>query len=181
MTRSVANGSALGIVVFAALQRQFLSAGQGRPGQDQCRDCSGGNEMIRLSKEQTKAYAEMLGIDVPKGKKLAKSTHIADATWQTYGIPIPEREYRFCERRWRLDFAWTWFKPGVGLEKMALEIDGGLFIRGAHSRGKDIIGDHEKANAAVLKGWRLFRCSPAAIKDGSIFKILRQAMGLEPL
>jgi len=70
------------------------------------------------------------------------------------GIPAPEREYRFDpERRWRFDFAW----PGL---KVAVEIEGGVWIRGRHVRPAGYLGDLEKYNRAVVLGWRVLRYAP---------------------
>lgn len=63
----------------------------------------------------------------------------------------PAREYKFHpERKWRFDFA---FVP----EKIAVEIEGGIFTSGRHSRGANFIKDCEKYNAATILGWRVLR------------------------
>ena len=70
------------------------------------------------------------------------------------GLPVPEREYRFdAERRWRFDFAW----PAL---KIAVEIEGGVWIRGRHVRPVGYLGDLEKYNRAVVLGWRVLRYAP---------------------
>ena len=53
------------------------------------------------------------------------------AVWlRLEGLPCPAREYRFASlRRWRFDFAWI-------AEKVAVEIDGGLWLGGATSNGR---------------------------------------------
>ena len=71
--------------------------------------------------------------------------------WEQVGImlPAPEREYRFHPtRRWRFDFAW----PEV---KVAVEIHGGIWSGGRHTRGKGLAKDCEKHNAATKLGWRV--------------------------
>jgi very-short-patch-repair endonuclease len=69
-------------------------------------------------------------------------------------LPAPEREYRFDpERRWRFDFAW----PSL---KIAVEIEGGVWIRGRHVRPVGYLGDLEKYNRAVVLGWRVLRYAP---------------------
>ncbi len=71
-----------------------------------------------------------------------------------HGIPEPKCEYRFDpDRKWRFDLAWP-------VQKVALEIDGGLFVEGAHNRGLALLGQMEKQNAAVLQGWKILRYTP---------------------
>ena len=66
-------------------------------------------------------------------------------------LPLPEREVVFAApRKWKFDFAW----PAAML---AVEIEGGTFIRGRHTRPKGYQQDCEKYNAAVLRGWRVLR------------------------
>lgn len=66
-------------------------------------------------------------------------------------LPTPTREVTFAyPRRWRFDFGWQ-------EHKVAVEIDGGIWIKGRHSRGKGIIADCEKAEAAHRFGWRVYR------------------------
>lgn len=67
------------------------------------------------------------------------------------------RQYRFDEtRQWRFDFAWPY-------AKVAVEIDGGIWSGGRHTRGKGFENDCEKFNEAVLLGWRVFHLTPAMI------------------
>ena len=77
------------------------------------------------------------------------------------GIVIPEREYRFHDtRRWRFDFAW----PD---QQIAIEIEGGIWTGGAHTRGKHFISDCDKYNTATIMGWRVLRFTETHIKQGS--------------
>jgi len=70
------------------------------------------------------------------------------------GLSAPEREYRFDpERRWRFDYAW----PSL---KVAVEIEGGIWIRGRHVRPTGYLADLEKYNRAVVLGWRVLRYAP---------------------
>jgi len=64
---------------------------------------------------------------------------------------VPASEFRFHPtRRWRFDVAW----PGP---KVALELEGGVWVNGGHNRGAGLVGDMEKMNAATSLGWRILR------------------------
>ncbi|MCE5224883.1 MAG: endonuclease domain-containing protein [Porphyromonadaceae bacterium] len=86
-----------------------------------------------------------------------KSTLIPDYVFINFNLPIPMREYMFHpKRKWRLDFAWPEFK-------LAVEIEGGVFTKGRHTRPKGFIGDIEKYNELTLYGWKLLRFIPSKI------------------
>lgn len=72
-----------------------------------------------------------------------------------------EQEYRFHKvRRWRIDY----YLPAY---RLAIEIEGGAWTRGRHTRGKGFIGDMEKYNALTLDGIALLRYTPSQVADGS--------------
>ena len=86
------------------------------------------------------------------------------------GLPEPVTEWRFTqERRWRFDFAWP-------SQRVALEVDGGGWINGRHSRGSGIEKDAEKQNAAVAMGYRVLRASPAMVKDGRALTAIERVL-----
>lgn len=71
-------------------------------------------------------------------------------------------EYRFHpKRKWRFDYA-------VPAMKIAIEIEGGLWVSGRHNRPVSMIKDFEKYNEAAMCGWRLLRYTPQQL---SITKI----------
>jgi len=72
----------------------------------------------------------------------------------------PEREYHFdpIYPRRRLDFAW----PKL---KLAVEIEGGMYVRGRHQRARGYTNDCRKYNAAVLLGWRVLRYTTLDMKE----------------
>lgn len=81
-----------------------------------------------------------------------------------------ELEYRFHpERRWRFDLA-------LPAYKLALEVDGGLFVRGRHSRGAGIEKTHEKENAAATMGWRILKCQPRQVANFGALRIIEDAL-----
>jgi len=88
------------------------------------------------------------------------------------GLPIPEREVAFARsigRRWRFDFAYP--------DKMvAIEVQGGIYVRGAHSRGTGLERDYEKINNAQMLGWTVFQFSRKMIENGQAIKFIKKAL-----
>ena len=85
------------------------------------------------------------------------------------GLPEPVREYPFAQnlgRKWRFDFAW----PEA---KVALEVEGGLFVRGKHSTGVGIQRDIDKHNMALALGWAVARASNKMVEDNRAADIVR--------
>jgi very-short-patch-repair endonuclease len=71
--------------------------------------------------------------------------------WRAVNGPDLVREHRFImSRRWRFDFA--------HLEtSVAVEIEGGTWTGGRHTRGSGFVADAEKYNVAAIEGWTVFR------------------------
>lgn len=96
-----------------------------------------------------------------------------DQQCKAAGLPVPMPELRFAPpRRWRFDWAW----PDLGL---ALEVQGGVFIRGRHTRGAALLKEYEKLNAAAVEGYRMLFCTPREIGNGEAVAIVAAALGLE--
>lgn len=85
------------------------------------------------------------------------------------GLPIPEPEYRFAiPRMWRIDFAWP-------AQRIAVEIEGGVWTGGRHTRGSGFMGDMEKYNELALRGWHLLRVTPKQRDGGDLIPLLKRA------
>jgi very-short-patch-repair endonuclease len=81
------------------------------------------------------------------------------------GLKGLEKEYRFhSERRWRVDYAF----PDI---KLAIEIEGGVWVKGRHISPQGFIKDMEKYNALTEAGWYLLRYQPAQIDYKQILNI----------
>ena len=62
-------------------------------------------------------------------------------------------------RRFRFDFAWADKMLGV-------EIEGGVFSGGRHTRGVGYSRDLEKYNLAAMHGWTVYRFTTQDVKQG---------------
>jgi very-short-patch-repair endonuclease len=94
--------------------------------------------------------------------------------FQLRALKIPySREVGFDPtRRWRFDFVVvTPTGPGI-----AIEVEGGTWQNGRHTRGTGFEKDCEKYNRAALLGWRVLRFTPAMIDDGRALKVIEEAL-----
>ena len=78
-------------------------------------------------------------------------------------------------RMWRADFTIEPILPA----RLLVEIDGGGYVAGRHSRGAGMEKDAEKQSAAAILGYRVIRCTPAQVNDGRALAWIKQALGLE--
>ncbi len=82
-----------------------------------------------------------------------------------------EQEYKFHpKRKWRADFLIT----GT---KILVEVEGGIWSGGRHTRGKGYIGDMEKYNSAAMMGFTVLRFSTEQVKAGVAIKQIEQLVG----
>lgn len=82
----------------------------------------------------------------------------------------PIMEYRFdAHRQWRFDFAWP-------ERKVALEVDGGIWKQGRHTRGAGWLKDTEKLNSAATQGWRMLRCTPQQLASPEMIETIKAAL-----
>lgn len=90
------------------------------------------------------------------------------------GLPEPIPEYQFARaterRKWAVD--WCFVE-----QRIALEVEGGAFIGGRHTRGAGFLKDCEKYNSLACHGYRLIRVTPQQIENGEalnwVARILR--------
>ena len=86
------------------------------------------------------------------------------------GLPEAKAEYMFFPgRKWRFDFCY----PD---KKVAVEIEGGTWCGGRHTRGSGFGKDCEKYNNAVLAGWKVLRFTSKELKDGSAYKMVKELL-----
>lgn len=78
-----------------------------------------------------------------------------------------EKEWRFHPvRKWRFDYAFPDFK-------VALEVEGGVFTGGRHTRSLGFLKDIEKYNSAAVLGWTVVRTVPDELYTGKTITMLK--------
>ena len=92
------------------------------------------------------------------------------------GLPEPAREHLFArdiKRRGRIDYAWP---AGGRAGGLAVEVEGGVWTAGRHTRPSGYLRDLEKYNELALRGWLLLRVTYDMIADGSALALILRAL-----
>ena len=85
-------------------------------------------------------------------------------------LPEPVQEFKFHpSRKWRMDFAW----PD---QRIGLEVEGGIWSGGRHTRGKGYLQDMEKYNEATLMGFKLLRVTPKQMDNGDAVELVERLL-----
>jgi very-short-patch-repair endonuclease len=118
----------------------------------------------------------------PKRKKAARApgkrrrmspAEELEAQMRAAGLPAWTPEHRFHPtRRWRLDYAWP-------ERLLAVEVHGGVWADGRHTRGAGFTGDREKMNEAALLGWRVLEVTTDHVRSGQALSWVEQALEAE--
>lgn len=116
-----------------------------------------------LKREQAKALREALEMRLARDLK-------------EHGIEF-EREFMFWPgRKWRFDFA---LKPAFGAKaKLAIEVQGGIYSGGRHTRGAALEGEYEKLAYAIMAGWYVMPVTGKQIKSGIAIQWICKASGI---
>ena len=103
---------------------------------------------------------------------MVNSTPLFLALLKENRLPEPLVEFAFAApgRKWRFDYAW----PKNG--HIALEVEGGIFVMGRHSRGAGMLKDMEKYNRAAVLGWSVLRVVPSGLCTQKTIDMLRLAL-----
>lgn len=72
-------------------------------------------------------------------------------------------------RGWRFDFAFT--GPMI-----AVELEGGTWAKGRHTRGAGYAEDCIKYAEAALLGWRVYRFTGDQVRDGTALRYVEAAL-----
>ena len=80
------------------------------------------------------------------------------------------KEYKFHpKRKWRFDYAIVEYK-------IAIEIDGGVWIKGRHNRPIGYIKDMEKFNTAASMGWVVLKFTPDQLYKTETFNLIKETI-----
>ncbi len=103
--------------------------------------------------------------------------------WEAQGLPRAVAEHRFHpDRKWRFDYA---FGVGdrsekLGVEiKIAVEVQGGIWTKGRHTRGAALVKEWEKLNTAAAMGWRVLFVAPGKENSTEFVTLLEAALGTQ--
>lgn len=87
-------------------------------------------------------------------------------------LPEPTPEYKFHpERNWRIDF---YFEANG--RRVALEVEGGIYTGGRHTRINGFKGDIEKYNELSMAGIFLLRCTPDNLMKMATLNSIKQTL-----
>jgi very-short-patch-repair endonuclease len=101
---------------------------------------------------------------------MKKADAIFAALCRSEGLPDPVTEHRFHPvRKWRFDYAWP-------KHLVALEVEGGVWIAGRHTRGAGFVSDMDKYNEGSALGWRILRVQPKELKTQKTIDLLRRCI-----
>lgn len=59
---------------------------------------------------------------------------------------------------------------------ISVEVEGGVWIMGGHTRPVGFLKNLEKYNTATINGWAVLRVTPQMIKDGTAFHLVEVAL-----
>jgi len=89
---------------------------------------------------------------------------------KTLKIKFEQEFYFHPDRQWRADFH-------LIDKKILVEVEGGIWSGGRHTRGKGYLGDMEKYNAATMMGFQVIRFSTDQVKSGHAIQQIEKMVG----
>jgi len=120
------------------------------------------------------APAKKKRVRKPAAAKSSAPDHNAEF-FVSVGLSGFVQEHRFHDvRKWRFDFAWT-------AQKVALEIEGGAWTGGRHTRGAGFIADMLKYNTATELGWRILRFTPDQVRTTETARMIAAVLKISQI
>ena len=111
---------------------------------------------------RSKAVARS-GVPRKFGKTVSKGEALLENHLNALNIPFT-KEFKFHpDRKWQADFR-------IDDMPILVEVEGGVFSNGRHTRGEGYTKDCEKYSAAAVNGWFVIRGTTAQIKAGLVIQ-----------
>lgn len=129
---------------------------------------------------EMQAKAQRRAAQEAYAKKVAGSGNrhnpqVVIAFFRHHGLPEPVPEYRFDpERKWRFDWAWN-LNPW---NKIAIEVQGGIWTQGRHVRPAAMLKEFEKLNRAATLGWRILFVTPNQLLTKATVDLVLEALAI---
>lgn len=124
-------------------------------------------EYRRIYKPKRKAKRPA---SVKKERVVSEGEAILSQHLRTLKIEF-EQEFKFHPtRKWRADFH-------LKGKKILVEVEGGIWSNGRHTRGKGYLGDLDKYNAATMMGYQVIRFSTEQVKSGKAIEQILKLIG----
>jgi very-short-patch-repair endonuclease len=99
---------------------------------------------------------------------VSRLAHQFERLWAIHKGPALTKEVTFYPgRRFRFDYAHMATKVGI-------ELDGGIFIRGRHSRGMGQAKDAEKGRLAWEKDWDCIHFTTACLTSENVLRAINK-------
>ena len=124
--------------------------------------------------EYKKTFKPKRGAKRPASVKKERAVSVGEAILSqhlaAYKIDF-KQEFQFNkDRKWRADF----YLVGT---KILIEVEGGIWSGGRHTRGKGYIADMEKYNSAAALGYQVYRFSTEQVKSGLAIEQILKLIG----
>lgn len=105
-------------------------------------------------------------------KAATKTNSLFNQVCRQFRLPEPVAEYQFCPgRKWRADY---YFEANG--RRVALEVEGGIWTNGRHTRPQGFAGDMEKYNAMSQAGIFLIRVTPGNLMKTETFTMIKNVL-----
>ena len=111
---------------------------------------------------RSKAVARS-GVPREVGKTVSKGEALLENHLNALNIPFTKEFKFYPDRKWQADFR-------IDGMPILVEVEGGVFTNGRHTRGEGYTKDCEKYSAAAVNGWFVIRGTTAQIKSGLVIQ-----------
>ena len=132
---------------------------------------SSGSDNFELKQDRRSGKAKIIKKNKPKRVKanvFQQYPTIFRLISDNPGIPDPVDEFRFHPvRKWRIDVCW----PD---QKLAVEIEGGVWTGGWHTHPSGFMKDKEKYNTLSVFGYHLLRFTPQEMDSCEAYDVIRE-------